>query len=853
MAGLTVTDPGTPTLGTVEIAPDGTLTYTPNPDTNGVDEFTYTISDGTQESSAKVTITIHAIADVPVADDQDITPAVLHATSRTITLMGSDVDSASLTFAIGTGPIQGDLGALGTPVCTPLGGGVTCTVDVLYTAHAGGSGPDEFSFTVNDGALTSPVGTISLDVLGAIVVDAGSDTGGAEGSAVALSGSVTPSDGATTTWTAVAGAGVDAGATCTFGDASALATSVTCTDDGSWTVTLTADDPGPDSPVANDLILRSPTRIRRSTSRAPADGAVVPAGSSVAVTATVADAGSNDPLTCSIDWGNTTVTAGSIAAGVCTGSHAYTSPGPFTIKVGAADDDAGSGSDTVGIVVDINDAPSFTKGADQSAPEDSGARSVTGWASAISPGPANEAGQQVTFQVVSNSNAALFSAGPAVSSAGVLTYTPAANANGIATIVIHLRDDGGTANGGHDVSADQSFVIVVRPVNDAPSFTKGANQSVLEDSLARTVSGWATAISRGPIDEAGQTVSFTISSNDHPAFFSAGPAISPTGTLTYTPAANAAGIATIGVQIHDNGGVVDGGSDVSAEATFTITLGAVNDPPSFTKGANQTVAEDAGAQSVAGWASAISKGPADEAGQTVAFEIVTNTNAALFSTAPAIGPTGTLTYTSAPNASGTATITIRLRDSGGVLNGGNNVSPNQSFTITVTPVNDPPTANAGADVTIDEGKSASLRGSGIDPEGGGLKYTWTQGARTFNRAPMRRSHSGQRRLQCDAHGLRQRDARRMCHGRGPRHRSERRADPQGEGGSGRRRAHRHLPPVLHRELRPRDDAGDRDGRRGRHPDLSLELRGWDRVAYPSRPVHAGHAARTVRRDGHGDR
>ena len=123
--------------------------------------------------------------------------------------------------------------------------------------------------------------------------------------------------------------------------------------------------------------------------------------------------------------------------------------------------------------------------------------------------------------------------------------------------MIHARDDGGVANGGHDVSADQSFVIVVRPVNDAPSFTKGANQSVLEDSPAQTVTGWATAISRGPIDEAGQTVDFTISSNDKPAFFSAGPAISPTGTLTYTPAANASGVATIGVRLHDNGGVVD--------------------------------------------------------------------------------------------------------------------------------------------------------------------------------------------------------------------------------------------------------------------------------------------------------
>ena len=55
-----------------------------------------------------------------------------------------------------------------------------------------------------------------------------------------------------------------------------------------------------------------------------------------------------------------------------------------------------------------------------------------------------------------------------------------------------------------------------------------------------------------------------------------------------------------------------GGADTSAAQTFTITVTAVNDVPSFTKGADQTVNEDAGAQSVTGWATAISAGPSDE-------------------------------------------------------------------------------------------------------------------------------------------------------------------------------------------------------------------------------------------------
>ena len=100
----------------------------------------------------------------------------------------------------------------------------------------------------------------------------------------------------------------------------------------------------------------------------------------------------------------------------------------------------------------VNDAPSFTKGADQTVNEDAGAQTVSGWATAISAGPANESGQAVNF-VVSNNNAALFSAQPAVAANGTLTYTPAANANGSATVTVMIHDDGGTANGGVDTSA----------------------------------------------------------------------------------------------------------------------------------------------------------------------------------------------------------------------------------------------------------------------------------------------------------------------------------------------------------------------------------------------------------------
>jgi len=132
-------------------------------------------------------------------------------------------------------------------------------------------------------------------------------------------------------------------------------------------------------------------------------------------------------------------------------------------------------------------------------------------------------------------------------------------------LTLTLSDNGGTANGGGHQRA-QTFSITVNPVNDAPSFTRGADQTVNEDAGAQTVPGWATAISAGPPDEVGQTLTFNITGNTNAALFSAGPAVAPNGTLTYTPAANANGTATITLTLSDNGGTLNGGVDTERRA-----------------------------------------------------------------------------------------------------------------------------------------------------------------------------------------------------------------------------------------------------------------------------------------------
>ena len=151
-----------------------------------------------------------------------------------------------------------------------------------------------------------------------------------------------------------------------------------------------------------------------------------------------------------------------------------------------------------------------------------------------------------------------------------MSYALAPNANGSATVTVRLKDSGGTASGGSDTSAPQTFTITATPVNDAPTFSKGVDQLVNAADGAVSVPGWATAISAGPSNEAGQSVSFLVQAVD-PSLFSVQPAVAPDGTLTFTPAAGG-GTTTVSVKLMDSGGTANGGQNLSAVSQFVITI-----------------------------------------------------------------------------------------------------------------------------------------------------------------------------------------------------------------------------------------------------------------------------------------
>ena len=375
---------------------------------------------------------------------------------------------------------------------------------------------------------------------------------------------------------------------------------------------------------------------------------------------------------------------------------------------------ANGGQDTSGIYTFsitsnfVNQAPSFSGGASQTQNETvvDTAYSVSNWATNIYSGAPNETGQALAFTVIGNSNPSLFSAGPVIGTDGTLHYSIAAYAHGTATISLVLSDNGGTANGGQDTSGIYTFTITSNFVNQAPSFNGGASQTQNETAVDTTysVSNWATNIYSGAPNETGQALAFTVIGNSNPSLFSAGPAIGTDGTLHYSIAAYAHGTATISLVLSDNGGTANGGQDTSGIYTFTITSNFVNQAPSFNGGASQTQNETAvdTAYSVSNWAANIYSGAPNETGQTLAFTVIGNSNPSLFSTAPTIGPDGTLHYSIAAYAFGDSTISVILTDNGGTANGGHDTSSVYTFTITSNFVNQTPTFDGGASQTQNE-------------------------------------------------------------------------------------------------------------------------------------------------------
>ena len=575
----TIVSAGDPANGTVVITGGGTaLTYAPdadycnNPPGTTPDTFTYTLNGG---STATVSVTVTCVADDPTAVND--TPTVAEdsgATAIDVLANDTDPDAGPKSIASASDP------ANGTVVITGGGTGLTYAPDANYCNNPPGTTPDTFTYTLTPGGsvATVSVTVTCVDDPPVAVDDAATVAEDSGATAIGVLGNDTDSDGGPKTISSTSdpangtvvitggGTGLTYAPDANYCNAPPGTTpdtfSYTLNGGSIATVSVTVTCVN-DAPVAVDDALSavledSGTRTLSFVSLLANDskGAANESGQSLTITGVANAVGGSVAIV------GTDVLFAPTANYFGPASFDYTIQDDGTTG-GAADPrtDVGQVSFTV---TAVNDAPSFTP-ANHTSDEDAGGQTAAAWAS--SPGP-GETGQTLTFFIDGNTNPSLFSAGPAVSSAGVLTYTAAANQSGTATITVHVQDDGGTANGGGDTSAGQTFSITVNAVNDAP-VAQSKSYSAQANMQVTGLGGLLTGVTDADSGVNGCTPTFSVASlsvgNGTVSNLNAG-----AGSFDFEPNPGFTGNATGTYTVQDNGCP---GNATSAAASVTITVG----------------------------------------------------------------------------------------------------------------------------------------------------------------------------------------------------------------------------------------------------------------------------------------
>jgi Ca2+-binding RTX toxin-like protein len=157
----------------------------------------------------------------------------------------------------------------------------------------------------------------------------------------------------------------------------------------------------------------------------------------------------------------------------------------------------GNGVDTSAVtnftitVNPVNDKPSFTNLGNQTVISGTNtAQTVPSWVNSVTFGPTDEATTQAVknYTVNITSGTTLFATAPTVANNGTLTYTPNGQP-GTATVEVQLQDNGGTLNGGVDLSDKATFNITIA----APKVNLTASTTTASEAGTTAITFTATA------------------------------------------------------------------------------------------------------------------------------------------------------------------------------------------------------------------------------------------------------------------------------------------------------------------------------------------------------------------------
>jgi L-fucose isomerase-like protein len=663
---------GTPVTLTNANAAAATFTA-PATMTGEVLGFQLTVTDdkGLSSTAASTSVTVKHVNVAPTAN-AGTAQTVDEQTSVTLTGTGSDIDGTIASYAWAQ--------VSGTPVTLT---GANSAV-ASFTAPATMTGEVlGFQLTVTDDkGLSSTAASTSVTVKHVNVAptaNAGADQTVDEQTSVTLTGTGSDIDGtiASYVWTQTAGTPV----TLTNANAAVASFTAPATMTGevlTFQLTVT-DDKGLSSTAASTNVTVKHVNVA-PTANAGSDQ-TVDEQTSVTLSGSGADI---DGTIAGYSWTQVNGTPVTLA-GANSATATFTAPATMTGEVLSfqltVTDDKGLSSTaaTTNVTVKhVNVAPTANAGAAQTVDEKT-AVTLTGSGSDIDGTIAGYSWTQVSGTPVTLTNA----------NAAAASFTAPATMTGeVLGFQLTVTDDKGA------VSTAATTSVTVKHVNVAPTANAGAAQTV-DEQTAVTLSG-----SGADIDGTIASYSWTQVSGTPVTLSNANAAVA-----SFTAPATMTG-EVLGFQLT----VTDDKGAVSTAASTNVTVKHVNVAPTANAGAVQTVDEQT-AVTLTGSGSDIDGTIASYAWtQTAGTPVtLTNANAAAASfTAPATMTGEVLTFQ------------LTVTDDKGAT------STTATTSVTVKHVNVAPTANAGADQTVDEQTAVTLTGSGSDIDGTIASYAWTQ-------------------------------------------------------------------------------------------------------------------------------
>ncbi len=360
-----------------------------------------------------------------------------------------------------------------------------------------------------------------------------------------------------------------------------------------------------------------------------------------------------------------------------TATEGVTTSGSVRLTVSDGGED-GANPDTEDFTVTVtavNDAPSITSTPSTSAIED------------------NEYSYQVTINDPDDSNNGSdisFSlsnepSGMTVSTTGLVVWTPT---NGITTsgLITVTASDGGEDSA---VAATQDWTISIDSVNDQPVITSTAGTAATEDIQYQ----YQVAVTDPDDDNNGVDLTFGLSGAP------SGMTISTTGLIAWTPENGVLTSGSVTVSVEDG---LESGT-VAATEDFTVSVTAVDDAPSITTTEITTATEDIAYQ--------YDVDATDEEGVSLVYSLTTAPSGMTIDSG-----SGEINWTPTEGTD-SESVVVSVTDG--------TTAVTQSFTITVTAVNDQPVITSTTETSATEDALYQYQVTSSDSEGTALSYSLT--------------------------------------------------------------------------------------------------------------------------------